>query len=562
MIKLISKLLPILFLAILASSCALTEEEPAENVLAKINDLEVTKAHFESAFKRYYFQSGQVLEPSFSNKSSVLDSEFNVYVLATYARQLGFEDSGQGQRKLEMIKRRVLNEEYLDQHILDSISVTEEDTRNMFLRFNTQLKASHLYAPTKDKADSLYNFLQQGQTFEELAKEVFQNKRLAESGGNLGVFSVDEMDVAFEQTAYSLRIGEISEPVRTAQGFSIIKLTDRFPKPVLSEYEYAVNKDQLAYFAEKQKRELLTRKHMYDFLDNLKLNQDNLEALWNRVTSNYSAFLSHDTEIFSSADLGNETVLSTYQGEKFTVQDFLKEYRYTPETNISNVRGYQSFENFIKGLAYRTHLMNGALEAGLLEKENVQASIDQTFYVYLAQKAEDEIRSNLDITEEEIAEQYYKDPGKYMKPVAVDLSRIVVGSEEEARAVVKKLKAGASFVNMVQKHSINNEERLLDGRLGFEYVNTYGFMSPALSKLQPGDLSEPIQYQTGEYHIYLCHDRREAEPMSLNEARETVKYEITKKKFQEQRSEIIEQVKKQHNAVVNRQMLKELTIQI
>lgn len=560
MVKLISKILSFLLFAVMVASCNQTSDQ--KEVLAKINDLEVTEAHFESAFKKYYYQSGQVLEPTYSNKSSVLDNEFNVYVLATYATQLGIKDSEEGQRKLGMIKRKVLNEDYLDRYILSNVTVTEDDTRQMFLRFNTQLTASHLYTPTKEKADSIYSLIQQGRTFEELAPQLFKNKRLAESGGNLGTFTVDEMDVAFEHAAYSLKVGEISEPVKTAQGYSIIKLTNRYPKPVLSEYEYTVNKDQLAYFTEKQKRELITREHMYNFLDNLNLDENNIQSLWDYITANYSAFMAYETELSAINNLSREAQLVSYLGDVFTINDFFTEYRFTPESNLYNIQDYSGFKNFIKGLAYRKHLMNKAIEEDLLQDEDVQASIDQTFYVFLAQQAEDEIRSNIEVTDQEIADLYYGNPAKYMKPLEVDLSRIIVDSEKEANTILRKLKSGAEFTEMVQEHTISNEERLLDGRLGYESVERYGYMSPTLSKLQPGEHSDVIQYQTGEFHIYLCHDRMEGEPLTLKEARELVENEITKKKFQERRSEIIEQVKKQHKAVVNRQKLKELTIQI
>ncbi|MEX0845453.1 MAG: peptidylprolyl isomerase [Balneolaceae bacterium] len=560
MLKVSSKILVGLLLASVAISCS--QSEINENVLAKINDLEVTEAHFESAFKRYYYKSGQSLEPTYTVKSSVLDTEFNVYVLATYARQLGIDELNETKKMQGMIRRRVLTEEYLTQNILSNVEISDDDIRQMYLKFNTQLKASHLYTPTKEKADSLYKLLEQGSTFEELAGSVFQNKRLAESGGDLGLFTVDEMDVAFEKTAYGLKIGEISKPVKTAQGYSIIKLTDRITKPILTEYEFAVHKNQLAYFVDKQEKEMATRNHMYHFLENLDINSEMLTDIWQSIQNNYTAFQSSDPEFLSTQSLNKQSVLASYKSFDITIEDFREELGYTPAENLNNVQDVASFTHFVKGIAYRTYLLKQALDANLDKTEEVRASIDQTYYVYLAQRAEDAIRNDIEITEDELEKAYYENPSKYIKPLELDLSRIVVSTEDEAKDILQQLNNGSSFTEMVQQLTIRNEERLTDGRLGYEFVQNYGFISPKLSQLQPGDLSGVILFQTGEYHIYKCLGRKEVESLSFKQAKAMVRSELGKKKFKEHRSEIIEQVKRRHEAVVNTQKLKELTIQI
>ena len=63
---------------------------------------------------------------------------------------------------------------------------------------------------TRRDADSLYNLLQNGATFESLAPSVFRDPELASSGGDLGYFSLDEMDIAFEEQAYSMQPGQIT----------------------------------------------------------------------------------------------------------------------------------------------------------------------------------------------------------------------------------------------------------------------------------------------------------------------------------------------------------------
>ena len=102
-----------------------------------------------------------------------------------------------------------------------------------------------MFAETRRDADSLYNLLQNGATFESLAPSVFRDPELASSGGDLGYFSLDEMDIAFEEQAYSMQPGQISAPVKTSRGYSIIKLTEVAAAPMLTETEFARRRSSL-----------------------------------------------------------------------------------------------------------------------------------------------------------------------------------------------------------------------------------------------------------------------------------------------------------------------------
>ena len=87
-------------------------------------------------------------------------------------------------------------------------------------------------------------------------------------------------------------------------------------------------------------------------------------------------------------------------------------------------------------------------------------------------------------------------------------------------------------------------------------------MSTKLASLKVGEISEVIHYETGRYHIYKCLGREEADGQSFEEARDQVNNFLTSKKLKSLRASTIEDVKKKHNAVIDTQKLKELTIQI
>ncbi len=82
-------------------------------------------------------------------------------------------------------------------------------------------------AKAKAKADSLYNVLKHGGNFAELAKKYSDDKGSAVNGGELPWLSKGQTVKAFENTVYSMKVGELHAPVLSDFGYHIIKLNGK-----------------------------------------------------------------------------------------------------------------------------------------------------------------------------------------------------------------------------------------------------------------------------------------------------------------------------------------------
>ena len=88
-----------------------------------------------------------------------------------------------------------------------------------------EVKASHILLNSKEEALLIKERLNNGEVFEELAKErsLCPTKMV---GGNLGWFDKNRMDKDFTKAVFSMKKGNISEPVQTPYGWHIIRLDD------------------------------------------------------------------------------------------------------------------------------------------------------------------------------------------------------------------------------------------------------------------------------------------------------------------------------------------------
>ncbi|PIE20024.1 MAG: hypothetical protein CSA66_01765 [Proteobacteria bacterium] len=124
------------------------------------------------------------------------------------------------------------------------MAVTDEAAREFYdknERFYTEkagVRASHVLikldrnaseeedAKAMEKVKTVQAKLKDGGDFGAVAKELSEGPT-ASSGGDLGFFGKGRMAKEFEDAAFAMKVGEVSQPIRTRFGYHIIKVTDR-----------------------------------------------------------------------------------------------------------------------------------------------------------------------------------------------------------------------------------------------------------------------------------------------------------------------------------------------
>lgn len=89
----------------------------------------------------------------------------------------------------------------------------------------SKVSAKHILVNDKEKAQNIKEQIDNGKNFSELAKEASECPS-SEKGGDLGFFEKGDMVKPFERKAFSMDVGDVSEPVKTEFGYHLIKKTD------------------------------------------------------------------------------------------------------------------------------------------------------------------------------------------------------------------------------------------------------------------------------------------------------------------------------------------------
>lgn len=164
------------------------------------DDFEVTKEEVEKELEKYKSQYGDQFDQAL--------------------QQMGFQN--------EEDFKTVLEYSLLQQKAATAkVEVSDEDIQQRYDRMKTELQASHIIVDSEEKAKEVAKKVKEGnKSFAELAKE-YSTGPSASKGGDLGTFGPGKMDPAFEDAAYALEEGEVSEPVQSSFGWHIIKVTGK-----------------------------------------------------------------------------------------------------------------------------------------------------------------------------------------------------------------------------------------------------------------------------------------------------------------------------------------------
>lgn len=215
-----------------------------EEVIAKVGDVNISKEEFYDSLVEKHGEetlnaliSEKIIEfeiekSNYEITQEDIDKEFTL--MEFYyggAEKLAETMAAYGMTREEM-EENIKSNLSVKKLVSSNIVVTDEEVEEFYAEnsqmFNTdeQVNASHILVNTEETANEVLGKIEAGEKFEDLASE-YSKDGSKDIGGNLGSFGRGEMVEPFEEAAFSLPIGEISEPVQSVHGYHIIRVNEK-----------------------------------------------------------------------------------------------------------------------------------------------------------------------------------------------------------------------------------------------------------------------------------------------------------------------------------------------
>jgi foldase protein PrsA len=153
---------------------------------------------------------------------------------------------------LDQVREDVTVNIKLEKLLSQRIEITDQEVQEHFqvnqeaYAVEEQIKVSHILVDSEETAQEITTLLAEGRNFADLAEEYSTDTGSKNQGGNLGMVTRGEMVEEFEQAAFAMQPGQISDPVKSEYGYHIIKVEEKTEaRPGTLEENYDKIKDTL-----------------------------------------------------------------------------------------------------------------------------------------------------------------------------------------------------------------------------------------------------------------------------------------------------------------------------
>ncbi|MBG9454560.1 hypothetical protein ABE61_10965 [Lysinibacillus sphaericus] len=255
----------------------------SSDYVAKVDGEKILQTELDDALREQY--GTEVLDTLITNKIVELEAKKEGVSVSDDAIQEEYEELAEsygGEESLqEALKANGLTEQSVRDNIrmyqltkdviATSIDISDEEVAQYFednkdsYGQKEEVVASHILLEDEATAKDVLAKIKAGEDFADLAKTYSIDTTTNEAGGEIGYISRGQMEEQFEEVAFGLEKGSISDIVQTSEGYHIIKVTDKVPAEEavfenLKDEVYAtvleerINEEYASWLAEKQEQ--------------------------------------------------------------------------------------------------------------------------------------------------------------------------------------------------------------------------------------------------------------------------------------------------------------------
>jgi hypothetical protein len=540
-------LVPLLIFTFLFNSCTRDEASPElkRTVLATVDEIEISETSFQRAYLPVLLYGDKF--DSEENRSDMINFLIGQKILAQKGRASHLDTSNHIVRMKKQIENRALSRQLYKKWVKDQLELpTEADLRKGFVRGQKGLFVRHLFAKTEEEIRDYSRRLASGdESFYSLAQEVFTDTLLSKNGGALGWMTFGDLDETLEDTLYSLKAGQISQPVKSQYGWHILSVDDTQEEVFVTEEDFQKNRHLIYNKILERRENLLGKQVLNDFMANfnIEFNREITRQVWPEVIAHLNPEGAHTGPPLEVSGLNNsldnlrDETLLTVDGESWSVAEILKRL---PELDRSLLYGnlYIAASNIIRNEMIAREARDLGLQNHPDVLEEVQDSQDQIIadtYVGL-------ISDTLTFTHDHVWNYYQQH--KLTKYHAPDSLKIEVFGFSDSTIAIKAL------------YRLRNATLATDSADQTFWITAGGETNPLflLSRsIATGTMAGPVRYNQ-QWCLVKLLDRKRF-PLPFEAIQNRIKEDMERERFASTRGILLNEFRPEHKISIDYQLL-------
>jgi peptidyl-prolyl cis-trans isomerase C len=202
-----------------------------DKILATIAGREIKESDLQAVIMKYPAERREYFK-TVEAKKQLLEQMVSFELINMLGKELNIDSTEEYRENVKQAEKDILTQLTINKLLLE-VTVTDEDAldyynnnKNVFTQQPT-VTAKHILVDSKELCDKIKSEIDSNEiTFEEAAVK-YSTCPSKEQGGNLGAFGRGMMVPEFEEAAFNLEIGVVSDSVQTQFGYHLIKVEEK-----------------------------------------------------------------------------------------------------------------------------------------------------------------------------------------------------------------------------------------------------------------------------------------------------------------------------------------------
>ncbi|MFO7525595.1 MAG: peptidylprolyl isomerase [Ignavibacteriaceae bacterium] len=394
-------------------------------------------------------------------------------------------------------------------------------------------------AAALEKINSVMQKLKDGEDFAELAKQYSDDTGTKDNGGDLGFFERRMMVQEFDEVAFNLNVGEISDIVQTNFGYHIIKLNEIGENPSFEEDKENIrNIYKRLRYQDDYNALISSLREKYNY----QINKTTIERI-----IGYADSTKIGSEYPHMAEIENEIVFACANSE-YNFSRFYGKLKEDP-ANVGKLFTTDLLTNAADKISEEILLEAEALTLDEVNPEFAELMDDYKNGIFIFKLQEEEVWNKVQLDSIKLKEFYEVNKEKYVFPDRVTYTELFVRSKDAAEGYYDEIKNGTDFDSLVVNFTERSGLKERKGRYELQAVGSSEF-STAVNELKAGEFTEPIS-NSGGFSILRLDEKQPSRIKTFDEARAEVSGAFQEAESKRLEQEYIQRLKTTYKPVIH-----------
>lgn len=341
-----------------------------------------------------------------------------------------------------------------------------------------------------------------GADFDSLAREYSDDPGSGANGGDLGLFERRQMVQPFDEAVFKLKVGEVSDVVKTRFGFHLIKLVE--------VQEFPSYEDEIQSIREMYKKS----RYQYDFDSYITALENEYKYNLNKELLSKLGLKENEITLFEDYNenekylLNKDAVLVSVGGNDYTIESFF-EYLYQQQKYMNKGLTSQLLTTGAKEYSNELLLRKKSSELGKIDKEFASLMKDYKNGIFIFKLQEDEVWNKVRIDSIKLNEVYNKSKENYKIDGKVNFNEIFSRNKDKIESYYQMLEDGVDFDSVAFQYTERPGFKAKYGRHDFKNIDDSELSKQANALVHAGDFSKIFATEGGWAIVIL---RKKVEP--------------------------------------------------